>query len=292
MNYSNRLGDKQMKIDSLQPTLAVANTLSRFKGFYCMAGMVVRFNHCGEPYWIITLMDAFSHIMVNVAQKECDLGRMSPYGFVHLEASRIKSPEGDYYVADYIYTVDEIPEKYRNVSLVPKAAAEDAQDVLRLVQIVDKIAYPELKHFVNSTLMQRRIMLPFLRNPASLNHHHNFVGGLLRHSVGVAELFAEKGQGRKEEKALGIVGALLHDLGKTQTLAASMMYTATGTLVNHDFLTLELCAAPLEILSKKNPRYADILRHIWTCNKGRYAYISKLDIATQVQYFDRHDATR
>ena len=34
MNYRNRLGDKQMKIDSLQPTLAIANTLPRFKGFY------------------------------------------------------------------------------------------------------------------------------------------------------------------------------------------------------------------------------------------------------------------
>ncbi len=282
-----------MKNDSLQPTLAVANTLSRFKGFYCMAGMVVRFNQCGEPYWVITLMDAFSHIMVNVAHKECDLGQMSPYGFVHIEASRVKLSSSEFcYIADYIYAVDEIPEKYRNVSLVPMAAAQDAQDVLRLVQIVEKIAYPELKHFVNSTLMQGRIMLPFLRNPASLNHHHNYVGGLLRHSVGVAELFAEKGHGKKEEKALGIVGALLHDLGKTQTLAASMMYRATGTLVNHDFLTLELCATPLEKLSKQNSRYADILRHIWTCNKGRYAYISKLDVATQVQYFDRHDATR
>lgn len=281
-----------MKIDSLQPTLAVANTLSRFKGFYCMAGMVVRFNQCGEPYWVITLMDAFSHILINAAQNGCDLARLSPFGFVHVEASRVRSLSGEhYYVADYIYAVDEIPEKYRNVSLVPKTAGANAKDVLRLVQIVENIAYPELKHFVNSTLMQRRIMLPFLRNPASLNHHHNYVGGLLRHSVGVAELFAERGQGRKEEKSLGIVGALLHDLGKTQTLAASMMYTATGTLVNHDFLTLELCAAPLETLSKKNPRYADILRHIWTCNKGRYAYTSKLDIATQVQYFDRHDAT-
>jgi 3'-5' exoribonuclease len=279
-----------VKINSLQPTLSLANKLSRFKGFYCMAGMVIKFNQCGEPYWVITLMDAFSHIMVNVAHKECALDRMSPYGFVHLEASRVKSRGEQYFVADYIYGVDEIPEKYRNVNLIPKAAAANAQDVLRLIQIVENIVYPELKHFVNSTLMQGRIMLPFLRNPASLNHHHNYVGGLLRHSVGVAELITDRGQGRREEKALGIVGALLHDLGKTQTLSASMMYTATGTLVNHDFLTLELCAAALETLSKHNPHYANILRHIWTCNKGRYAYISKLDIATQVQRFDRSDA--
>lgn len=84
----------------------------------------------------------------------------------------------------------------------------------------------------------------------------------------MAELFSENMVGRKEEKALGIVGALLHDIGKTATLSESMIYTATGTMVNHDSLTLELCSSALKILSKTKPRYADILRHIGLVRKN------------------------
>ena len=96
----------------------------------------------------------------------------------------------------------------------------------------------------------------------------------------------------EEDVNLDIIalGALLHDIGKTVTLSESMIYTATGTMVNHDSLTLELCASALKQLSQTNPRYADILRHIWTCEKEQFRYSIKLNIASQIQRFDREDS--
>ncbi|GFD95760.1 hypothetical protein KUL156_18470 [Alteromonas sp. KUL156] len=279
-----------MKIDSLQPELSEAKKLSRFKGFYCMAGFVVRFNQYGKPYWVITLMDAFTQFEIIATQIDCDTKRLSHFGFVHVEATKVKTTVGEIYVADFIYAVDEIPEKYRHIRLIPRDASANHKDVERLVKIVECIEYKALRRFVSHTLIQSRVMVPFLRNPASLNYHHNYIGGLLRHSIRVAELFAKNMVGRKEEKALGIVGALLHDIGKTVTLSESMIYTATGTMVNHDSLTLELCASALILLSKTNPRYADILRHIWTCEKEQLKYSAKLNIATQIQRFDREDS--
>ena len=41
-----------MKINSLQPELSEVKNLVRFKGFYCMAGFVVRFNEHGKKYWV------------------------------------------------------------------------------------------------------------------------------------------------------------------------------------------------------------------------------------------------
>ncbi|MBC6987553.1 MULTISPECIES: HDIG domain-containing metalloprotein [unclassified Alteromonas] len=279
-----------MKIDSLQPELSEAKKLARFKGFYCMAGLVAKLNQHGKPYWVITLMDAFTEFEVIATQIDCDIKHFSHFGFVHVEAKKIKTTVGEVHVADFIYAVDEIPEKYRHIRLIPKDASVNHEDMARLVKIVESIEYDALKHFVAHTLLQSRIMVPFLRNPASLNYHHNYVGGLLKHSIRVAELFAENMAGRKEEKALGIVGALLHDIGKSVTLSESMNYTTTGTMVNHDSLTLELCSLPLYLLSKTNPRYADILRHIWTCEKEHLRYSAKLNIATQIQRFDREDS--
>ena len=279
-----------MKIDSLQPELSEAKKLARFKGFYCMAGFVVRFNEHGKPYWVITLMDAFTKFELIATQIDCNTKHFSHFGFVHVEAKKVKTTVGKIYVADFIYAVDEIPEKYRHIRLIPRDALAHHEDVARLVKIVECVEYEALRRFVAHTLIQSRIMVPFLRNPASLNYHHNYIGGLLRHSIRVAELFSENMVGRKEEKALGIVGALLHDVGKSVTLSESMIYAATGTIVNHDSLTLELCASALKLLSKTNPRYADILRHIWTCEKEQFRYSTKLNIASQIQRFDREDS--
>ncbi len=125
-----------MKIDSLQPELSEAKKLSRFKGFYCMAGFVVRFNRHGRPYWVITLMDAFTQFEIIATKIDCDTKRLSHFGFVHVEATKVKTTVGEVHVADFFYAVDEIPEKYRHIRLIPRGASENHEDVERLVKIV------------------------------------------------------------------------------------------------------------------------------------------------------------
>ena len=83
-----------MKIDSLQPELSEAKKLARFKGFYCMAGLVAKLNQHGKPYWVITLMDAFTEFEVIATQIDCDIKHFSHFGFVHVEAKKIKTTPG------------------------------------------------------------------------------------------------------------------------------------------------------------------------------------------------------
>ena len=280
-----------MTIRSVQPLLSDVSALSRFKGYYCLAGIVTKLDRDGNPYWILTLMDAFDSVDVVARHLENEIKRFVAFGYIHLEAARFNYHGNTFYRADFIIAVDEIPAKYRDVRLIPYKAVVNQQDLNDLVFIIENVKCKVLREFINQTLIQNRVMVPFIRNPASINHHHNYVGGLLHHSVSVAKAFKEAHISCPEERDLGIVGALLHDLGKTQTLTQSLNYTATGTVVNHDFLTLELCAIPLHRLENIKPRYADILRHIWTCNKGHYAYMPKIALAKQIQFFDRNNAT-
>ena len=61
-----------------------------------------------------------------------------------------------------------------------------------------------------------QILAAFLQMPASLRHHHNHAGGLLKHTVDVA-LDAEQACLNRSEvnRSLVITAALLHDVGKT-----------------------------------------------------------------------------
>lgn len=276
---------------SLQPELRDAASFSRIKGFYCLTGLITKVGKQGQPYWELTLSDAFASLVVVSLSVEDVIHKLKPFCFVHLEAKRIDNI-APMFRADFIYNVNEIPRKYRKLSLMPYPAASDKEDLQSLIAITNTISIPSLKTFINQTLMQGRVMLPFLRNPASIAYHHNFVGGLLKHSIAVAQSFIENCHLSTEERELGIVGALLHDIGKTQTLNDGMQYTATGSLINHDALTLELCAVPLYFLAQESPRYADILRHIWTCSspRAKYGFKPMLNVAKQVNGADSQNA--
>lgn len=83
---------------------------------------------------------------------------------------------------------------------------------------------------------------------ASRFHHHNFVGGLLEHTLNVvktAVFLAEQYSNAYQKlpcsfsKALVVAGAILHDIGKIRELhtdSISSHYTEEGELIGHSLL--------------------------------------------------------
>ncbi len=85
-----------------------------------------------------------------------------------------------------------------------------------------------------------------------------------------------------------IIGGLFHDIGKVKTLTDNNQLTFLGSMIEHDALTLEVCAQPLSELEIHNPMYAGILRHCWTCASpnARYGFKPQYRIATYIQEAD------
>lgn len=72
--------------------------------------------------------------------------------------------------------------------------------------------------------------------PASSQNHHPYLGGLLEHSVTVAEACFELGKIYKLDISLLITGALLHDIGKVREYTWSkgvIERTVEGKLLGH-----------------------------------------------------------
>ena len=97
---------------SLQPELNTVNELSRFKGFYCLVGVVAKVSKSQTPYWIIKLCDAFDTVDVVAFSLEDELQKMKNFGFIHLEAKRTRCNQTYYWQADFIYAVDEVHIRY------------------------------------------------------------------------------------------------------------------------------------------------------------------------------------
>jgi hypothetical protein len=87
-----------------------------------------------------------------------------------------------------------------------------------------------------------------------LNDHHNFVGGLARHSLEVATMVASSSLLSKDDRDLGISMALLHDYGKIWCYRDGK-YTADHKR-GHEVVGLEKLAPHLDILRRESPRSA------------------------------------
>lgn len=157
---------------------------------------------------------------------------------------------------------------------LPKALCADSKNLDRLNNIRQSIKSPALGKFLDTVFSDEEVSLAFLQVPASRNHHHNHAGGLLAHSVEVAEIVANETFYGNYEREIAIIAALLHDIGKVKTFNTNGTYTKLGKMVSHDHLTLEVCSTALRELDKTWPDASYTMRHVWTCASpgARYGF--------------------
>ncbi len=135
--------------------------------------------------------------------------------------------------------------------LSPFGVGDAAEDALKqLQQWLGALETSPLKRVVNQVLLEREVRHQLLRMPASRAHHHAFPGGLLVHSMEAlhsARQLAHCAQLETQERELCEVAALLHDLGKINTIYSDVVG------LDHKVETLKLVERPLNWLIAKHP---------------------------------------
>lgn len=165
--------------------------------------------------------------------------------------------------------------------------------IAALQALVARLTILPLQQFVVDVLSDIETATAFLSRPASFSFHHSEPGGLLRHSLDVANIVWSLPGLSEVDREIALVGALFHDLGKIRTYAEGRSMTTVGRLVGHDQLTLEICASALKNLDRRWAEGSAILRHVWTCASpgARYGMASKSVAADAVRFADGFSAT-
>ncbi|SHJ88393.1 hypothetical protein SAMN02745165_03443 [Malonomonas rubra DSM 5091] len=148
------------------------------------------------------------------------------------------------------------------VRLIPQGLCPLPELLVELQAALRLITIPALKGFVRQVLMDDGIAFPFVACPASLKHHHNYPGGLLKHSLESFAFIEPQRSFTRDSYELGLVAALLHDIGKILTLTPQMTPTSLGTCVEHDKLTLEVLGPAIQELYQAWPAGAKELRYL------------------------------
>ena len=216
----------------------------------------------------------------------------------------VKGRLGEYNGALQIVIEAMRPAKENEIRLedfLPVGPGEPEEQLARLKAILDTIERPALRALLEAVWADEKLVGDFKRAPAAERLHHAYLGGLLEHTLSVAETAVLVCQHYKElNRDLLLVGVLWHDIGKTRELAYadSFSYTDAGKLVGHlvqGVLMLEEKIAAVRAAGNEFPEeLANILRHQVLAHHGEYEFGSpKLPMTAEaftLHHLDNLDA--
>ncbi len=171
------------------------------------------------------------------------------------------------------------PEDYDASTLL--AAIEGIDEMKeRIIQLVQTVEEPHLNRLLTDLFGNEEFMESFSTCPASVQFHSAAVGGLLNHTLTVAEicskmLLLQSGLDRD----LVIAGALLHDIGKTRSyaVAANTSHTPEGNLIGHLVISYEILIERIRSIDGFPDDLALKLKHVILSHHGRNEWGSPVE---------------
>ena len=229
----------------------------------------------GKPYQTVTLQDKTGAI----DGKIWDLSSMgiddfdeldyiaiaaevtSFNGALQLNIKRVrKAQEGEYIPSDYLPTSDrDIEEMYSE-----------------LLGIIDTVKAPYMKELLYSYFKNdAEFKKVFCFSSAAKSVHHGYVGGLLEHTLSVANVcdFFSKNYPHLDRDLL-VSAAILHDIGKTREISPypENDYTDEGQLLGHIMIGANMVAERIKSIPDFPKTKAMELQHCILAHHGELEF--------------------
>lgn len=181
----------------------------------------------------------------------------------------------------YLPSPEEIDQSLQNLGMMAPRAIGDM--VKELTDIISEVRHQGLRALLVALFIDNKEFAEkFKRHPGAVKNHHAYVGGLLEHTLEVAEGAMDHcNHNNKIRKDLLIAAALVHDIGKVQEIEVDVFgmgigFTREGKLLRHISLGLEM----LEAVCRKVELDAEIalmLKHCILSHHGQAEWGSPVE---------------
>ncbi len=181
--------------------------------------------------------------------------------------------------------------------LVPTSERDIEEMWIALVALAETVDPEPLRQLTLDLLSENAAR--FKEFPAASSKHHAYLGGLLEHTLEVAEgvsTYAANNPHFGLHRGLAVAGAILHDIGKLIEFdnPVAVTYTPKGQLLGHLLLGRDMAREAAAKLSWPDPRLLDLLEHILISHHGELQYaaamVPKSSEAIAVYHFDNLSA--
>jgi 3'-5' exoribonuclease len=161
-------------------------------------------------------------------------------------------------------------DEYNLIDFIAQTKKDIDKMIEELFIFIESVKDDKIKELLLKIFQDKELINKFSQCPAGKSWHHNYVGGLLEHTLNVAKICDFASNLYSVNRDLLITGAILHDIGKIfeYTIIPFIDFTDEGRLIGHivegDRLivnkTTEINLFPKETLM--------LLRHILLSHHG------------------------
>lgn len=254
-------------------------------GFALVARRESRRDRYGQEYLDVELADATGSITAKVWPDSPALdSRFAAHDFVAIEGV-VKSFKGELQLSLNACRRADDSDRDRGFDeseLIPSSQEDIGRLAERLHAIYpDAIERPPLRRLAERALAENGEALR--SHPAAKVMHHAYLGGLLEHTVSMAELaLAVAAHYPRLDRDLLLLGVLFHDLGKLREIGAMPAndYTLEGVLVGHVVIGRDLLRDAARGLDDLDPELLLHLEHLVLSHSGRREYGSPVEPST------------
>jgi 3'-5' exoribonuclease len=155
-------------------------------------------------------------------------------------------------------------------------AEKDIDEMFQsLLEITRQIKNPHLAQLLQLFWEDESFVKLFKMAPASKWLHHNYLGGLLEHTLSLAQLVLKNaGHYRGLNLDLLLTASIFHDLGKVEELSyhRSFDYSDEGRLLGHIILGIERVEDKIRQLPDFPKDLSTLLKHFLLSHHGQYIW--------------------
>jgi len=171
-----------------------------------------------------------------------------------------KSKEGEYDAMNYIPCTDkDIAALYR-----------------QLLEYINTLSNPYIKKLLENIFIKNALISEkFKKHSAAKTMHHNYMGGLLEHTLSVVQICDFMSTRYKHiNRDILVSTAMLHDIGKLIELSEFPIndYTDEGQLLGHIVIGVELITSETAKIDGFPEKLKALIKHSIVSHHGEYEY--------------------
>jgi 3'-5' exoribonuclease len=244
----------------------------RVRGLYLAKEKKVGQTKKGDPFLSITLSDRTGDIEARVWDNALELSSLFKEGDILDVQGQTGSYKGQIQLTLSNLEVSD----GGNPSLFLETSASDATEMMiSLRGLIKKISDTHLRALSERFLSDHDFAEQFKSAPAAKNFHHNYIGGLLEHTLSVCKMAVQvAGHYTNIDGDLLLAGAFLHDIGKVKEFKYGTLidYSDEGRLLGHVILGVGMLDEKLAAMKKFPEETALRLKHLILSHHGEYEF--------------------
>jgi len=234
-------------------------------GFFAVRKKELRTKKDGDPYLFLELGDKTGRIPATVWETPEKVDQKIKVGSIVKIQGKIVAYQDHLQI-----TVDKARPAAPSDGISPEdllpACSREASELWKETDaLIASIRETPLKRLLEKVFGNKTFRKRFEHAPGGKLWHHAYLGGLLEHTLGVAQLCDRAAQQDRElHRDLLIAAALLHDIGKIESYGTDgfIDYTDVGRLWGHIVIGAQNVRTLIEQMDQKEPFPEEIKKQL------------------------------